>query len=246
MLPVFAVYSTFLQRCYDQMIHDAALQGNKIVLAIDRAGFVGEDGETHQGLFDMALLNSVPDLTIYSPSTFWELKNDLGNAFYIDKGIVAVRYPRGTQREFPPDYTPSYDAFTHYGDAWAKIVIVTFGRLFSNACAALHLLHEKGVSARIIKLNRVKPIDIRAVQSARLGERVFFFEEGVRTGGIGEHFAALLLEKGFQGTFHLTAVDDCFVRQASVPSLMAQYHMDADGMVQVILEEVAEHGKTTA
>lgn len=92
-----------------------------MVLAIDRAGFVGEDGETHQGLFDMALLNSVPDLTIYSPSTFSELKNDLGNAFYIDKGIVAVRYPRGTEREFPADYTPSFDSFTHYGEAWAKL-----------------------------------------------------------------------------------------------------------------------------
>lgn len=246
MLPVFAVYSTFLQRCYDQLIHDASLQGNKMVLAIDRAGFVGEDGETHQGLFDMALLNSVPDLTIYSPSTFSELKNDLGNAFYIDKGIVAVRYPRGIEREFPADYTPSFDSFTHYGEAWAKIVIVTFGRLFSNACMALATLREKGISARIIKLNRIKPIDIRAVQSARLGEQIFFFEEGVRTGGIGEHFAALLLEKGFQGSFHLTAVEDCFVRQAAVPSLMAQYHMDADGMVQVILREAAEHGKTTA
>lgn len=96
------------------------------------------------------------------------------------------------------------------------------------------------------QLNRIKPIDIRAVQSARLGEQIFFFEEGVRTGGIGEHFAALLLEKGFQGSFHLTAVEDCFVRQAAVPSLMAQYHMDADGMVQVILREAAEHGKTTA
>ena len=246
MLPVFAVYSTFLQRCYDQLIHDAALQGNKIVLAIDRAGFVGEDGETHQGLFDLALLNSVPGLTVYAPSNFWELRSYLGNALYIDKGIVAVRYPRGTQRELPADYAPSFDAFSHYGEAWAKTVIVTFGRLFPYACAALEQLREKGINARILKLNRIKPVDIRAVQSAALGEQIYFFEEGVRTGGVGEHFAAMLLEKGFQGRFHLIAVEDCFVHQASIPSLLAQYHMDTDGIVQVILREAKGHGQTTA
>ena len=113
MIPVFAVYSTFLQRCYDQLVHDAALQGEKIVLAIDRAGFVGEDGETHQGILDVAFLNTIPKITVYSPSSFKELKACLSKAVYKDDGVVAVRYPRGCEVSLPEDYEYNDDNFQY-------------------------------------------------------------------------------------------------------------------------------------
>ena len=106
-IPVFAVYSTFLQRAYDQILHDAALQNLHVVLAIDRAGIVGEDGETHQGIFDVAFLNTIPNITIYAPSSFRELEIMLDKAIYHTKGTVAVRYPRGSEKYLPDDFEPS-------------------------------------------------------------------------------------------------------------------------------------------
>lgn len=130
MLSVFAVYSTFLQRCYDEIMHDGALQDQKLVLAIDRAGFVGDDGETHNGLYDVAFLQSIPKVTVYSPATYDEMKIDFGNAFYRDKDVVAVRYPRGGEPEIPEDYEPSFGTYDIYGNVSADKVIVTYGRLF--------------------------------------------------------------------------------------------------------------------
>lgn len=101
MIPVFAVYSTFLQRSYDQLIHDVAMQGLKIIFGIDRAGFVGEDGESHQGVFDVSFLNSVPGLTVYAPADYEEMAVMFVRAFYNDKGAAAVRYPRGQEGIMP-------------------------------------------------------------------------------------------------------------------------------------------------
>ncbi|MDR0314868.1 MAG: 1-deoxy-D-xylulose-5-phosphate synthase [Oscillospiraceae bacterium] len=234
MLPVFAVYSTFLQRCYDQLVHDAALQNQKLVLAIDRAGFVGDDGETHQGILDVAFLNSIPGIRVYSPSSFNELEMNLNRALYEDPGVVAVRYPRGNEGEFPVDYKCVDEPFTMYGDEGAKNVIVTYGRLFSEAIKAMEKLQKKGINVKILKLNRVKPIDINAVKSVLNDESIFFFEEGVRSGGAGESFALKLLENGFKGQYKLRAVEDKFVESASMPTLLKKYKFDSEGMVDLI------------
>lgn len=233
MLPVFAVYSTFLQRCYDQIIHDGALQKQKLVLAIDRAGFVGDDGETHNGLYDVSFLSSIPDVTIYSPSTYDEMKTDFGNAFYRDNGVVAVRYPRGSENKIPDDFEPSFGPFDIYGEECPDL-IVTYGRVFGEACEAVSILRDCGINAAVLKLNKIRPIDSAAVEAAMRAERIYFFEEGVRTGGVGEKLAATLLEKGFKGSYSLTAVEDCFVRQSSVSQLLSQYGLDGESIANKV------------
>lgn len=234
MLPVFAVYSTFLQRCYDEIIHDGALQDQKMVLAIDRAGFVGDDGETHNGLYDVAFLQSIPKVTVYSPATYDEMKIAFGNAFYKDKDVVAVRYPRGSEPELPSDYVPSYGTFDLYGYSRADIVIVTYGRLFSEVAKAANELLKLNIKVKVLKLNRIKPIDEDAVNSVIDAKKIFFYEEGVRSGGIAEKFASLLLEKGYKGTYDINAVNDCFVKQAKIPELFRQFGFDCESIVDKI------------
>ncbi|MEE1247190.1 MAG: 1-deoxy-D-xylulose-5-phosphate synthase [Acutalibacteraceae bacterium] len=240
MLPVFAVYSTFLQRCYDEIIHDGALQDQKLVLAIDRAGFVGDDGETHNGLYDVAFLQSIPKVTVYSPATYDEMKVDFGNAFYRDSDVVAVRYPRGGEANIPEDYTPSFGTYDFYGDESAEIVLVTYGRLFSETAKAVRELENRNIKAKVLKLNRIKPIDTEAIDRVLDSKYIFFFEEGVRSGGIAEKFAAELLQRGYKCGYDITAVEDCFVKQAKVPELIKDYGFDSESMVDKIVKKTTE------
>lgn len=238
MIPVFAVYSTFLQRCADQLIHDGALQRKKTVIAVDRAGFVGEDGETHQGLFDVSLLQSMPNTTVYSPATYNELARAMYNAFYKDENLVVIRYPRGSMPEAGAFNNTSGEDFEVIGNADADIAIVTYGRLYFNAVEAIHMLFEKGINVKIIKIHKVKPMPSGVAEEAAQCRKVFFFEEGMRCGGAGENLAARLLEKGFAGSYSITAVDGEFVSHASVSRLMEKYSLSAEKMCEKILNEV--------
>ncbi len=236
MKPVVAIYSTFLQRAYDEIFHDGALQKQNIVLAIDRAGLVGEDGETHQGIYDVAFLNSIPDVKIYAPSNYEELKEYMKKALYEDEGLTAVRYPRGKEEPDPDDFVHSYGAYDVYGDKDADTAIVTYGRISSYALNASKELFEKGIKTKVIKLGRIKPIDERAVEEVFSAKKIYFFEEGVRSAGAGEKFALMLLEKGYGGAFDLTAIPDCFVPQASVASQLQRYGLDKQSMIKKISE----------
>ena len=239
MLPVCAIYSTFLQRGYDQILHDVALQRVKVTLAVDRAGIVGEDGETHQGIFDVSFLSSIPGINIYSPAYYDELYACFQHALYDCPGFAAVRYPRGPQLFRPFDFQSSGKSVDFYGDGSAKIVIVTYGRLFSFACLALSVLKQKGVNVRIVKLNRIFPIDSEALESAHKAEKIFFFEEGIRKGGIGEHFSCLLNASGFQGRFFLRAITG-FVAHATMAEALAELGLDDRGIAEVILTECSK------
>ncbi|MCR4924955.1 MAG: 1-deoxy-D-xylulose-5-phosphate synthase [Clostridiales bacterium] len=236
MLPVFAVYSSFLQRCYDQLVHDVSLQGLKVILGIDRAGFVGEDGESHNGLLDVALLNSIPKTTVYSPATYKELQEDLYKAFYEDGGFVAVRYPRGAENALADEIEINSGNFDVFGEENAKIVIATYGRLFFNAYKAMKKLKENGIDVKILKLNRIIPIDKKSVSKVENAEKIYFFEEGIKSGGVGEHFACILLEKGYTGQYKIVAVENQYVAQASTKELMKKFNFDCDGMVKIITE----------
>jgi len=237
MLPICAIYSSFLQRGFDQIIHDGAIQNIKIVLAIDRAGIVGEDGETHQGVFDVSFLNSVPNITIFSPSYYEELYSDLNTAFYDCEGIVAVRYPRGKQGFKPFDFTCGNKAYDLYGNCGAEFVIVTYGRLFSFACRAKEKLKEASINVKIIKLNRIKPIDLDAVAAVADAKKVFFFEENIQQGGVGEHFSYLLGQSDFAGKYYLRGIDNQFVRQATMLQSLADLGLDEKGMTNTIITE---------
>ena len=242
MHPVFAVYSSFLQRSYDQMIHDISMQRVKAVLAVDRAGVVGEDGQSHQGIFDAAYLRTIPGVSVYSPAYFDELKTCLRMALYESPGLAAVRYPRGGQLYRPADFRPCGRAFDRYGVQDAKIAVVTYGRLFSYACLALPRLAEKGTPAFTVKLNRICPIDPDAVKSAAEADYVFFFEEGIEQGGVGESFGYLLGQTGWNGKYILRAIED-FVPHASMAESLHALGLDDAGMEQTILTECVKNGE---
>ena len=237
MKPVFAVYSTFLQRCYDQILHDGALQRQRLVIAIDRAGFVGSDGETHQGIYDVAFMNSIPDITVYAPALYEELNGALSKALYENDGVTAIRYPRGGEPVFPQDFKPSGGTYDVYGDTDADIAVVSYGIISANACRACNELSGYGIKTKVIKLNRIKPVDEAVVEILLKCKKIFFFEEGVKTAGVGEKIACVLLEKGYGGSFKLVAVNDCFVPHASVPSLMEKYGLTAEKMTETIKGE---------
>ncbi len=245
MIPVFAVYSTFLQRSYDQIIHDAALQKLKIVLAIDRAGIVGEDGETHQGLFDVSFLNAIPNVTIFSPSFFDEIGPMLNKAIYDTEGVCAIRYPRGSQMYMPEDFILSGNTFDIYGDSKnCDNLIVTYGRTFSQACIAKERLETQGVNVCIMKLNQIKPIDDEAILFAKQFKNIFFFEEGMLSGGVGENFNYKLTSiNNYKGNFYLTAIDNKFVVQATVKDTLHKLNLDADGIEKIIIRRVGRFGK---
>ncbi len=234
MLPVFAVYSAFLQRSYDQLVHDAALQKVKMILAIDRAGFVTGDGETHHGILDVPFLNTIPDITVYSPTLYSEMRNAFVKALYHDDAVVAVRMFKGFEPTLPEDFVPSYEAFDIYGDDNAEIAIVTYGRLFANAAFACKCLREKGFNIKVIKLNRIKPIDDAAVQCVLDCSRIFFYEESEMSGGTGEIFNMKLTQNNYSGKFDLVAINDKFVHHSTVEQLLEEYGFDVDSMVNHI------------
>ena len=238
MLPVFAVYSTFLQRCYDQIVHDISLQKLKVIFAIDRAGFVGEDGETHNGLMDVAFLSTIPDIIIYSPCCYRALEADINNAVNADRFAVAVRYPRGGEKESTQKLKYDCVEFGTYGDKDAAVCIVTYGRITANVIEAIDALFEKGKNVFLVSLNRIKPLPEKLIEILLKRKHVFFFEEGIRSGSVGERVGSKLLEREFKGTYKLVAVDDKFVSQATVDELLKEYKLDTDSIIDIVSEEI--------
>lgn len=189
MIPVFAVYSTFLQRSYDQLIHDLAIARLHAVICVDRAGIVGSDGETHQGIFDVSFLTAVPDVVIYSPSNYDELTLCLHEAVDKQKGIVAVRYPRGRDKsKYPKDNLNTYYQHNNNG---SDTLIITYGRLYDNACQASQILDEKGIACDTLKLIRIFPIEDEIIDIVKGYKHVFFFEEAYKYGSISEKYKAM-------------------------------------------------------
>lgn len=245
MLPVFAVYSTFLQRAYDQIVHDGALQGLKIVLAIDHAGFVGPDGETHHGLLDVPFLNTVPDITVYSPSSFEDLRHCFYRALYKDSGVTAIRYPAGAEVTPPEDFRTTGEFFDLYGED-ADTAVVTYGRTFCFAAyAAREIKKEYGRGVLTVRMTRVKPIDEDLIDVLKTKNKILFFEEGEKSGGVGELLLEAITEAGFTGVYRLIAIEDKFVEHAGVGALLARYGLDAASIKQTVLRELGIEGNQT-
>lgn len=206
--PVFAVYSTFLQRAYDQILNDTSLIRSHVLLAIDRAGIVPDDGETHQGIFDVAFLNTIPAMTVYAPSTFAELEIQLKQALYDVEGPVAVRYPKGGELPMPDGYAPTYKPFVYYHADHADTLLISYGRVVANVFTAAEQLAVRGVAVSVLKLNRIKPVEEECLRLARNYTHIYFFEEGVETGGVGEWFGEKLLSTHYHGAYVLQAIDE--------------------------------------
>ena len=236
-VPVFAVYSTFLQRTCDQLIHDAAIELKHIVLAIDRAGIVGADGETHQGLFDVSMLRMVPGTVIYSPATYRQLEADLAEAVDNCTGICAVRYPRGAQPALTAsvlgENTDSWFLESQGGDT----LLVTYGRLAEELFLARKSLEEQGRAVDVLVLNRIYPIPEAALEQMERYQRIFFYEEGIRSGSIGELCALHLMEQGYQGQFRLFAIENRFIPQCGVEHGYQLFHADHDSIIKTVLGE---------
>ena len=230
LIPVFAVYSTFLQRSYDQLIHDVAMQNLKVIFCIDRAGFVGSDGESHQGVFDTAYLMSVPNLTVFSPSCFEELSSMLYQAVYKEKNAVAIRYPRGCECNMPEGYKYEKENYSVFGNDSNENCIITYGREFENCYNAMESLDN----TFLIKLNRIKQIDESVCEKVSRCTNIFFYDEGIKTGGVGECFAAMLEENGINANYHLISIEDEFVKQAEVSSQLKKYKFDTDSIIEKV------------
>ena len=193
-IPVFAVYSTFLQRAYDMLIHDVAISGLHVVFAVDRAGLVPGDGETHQGLFDVAFLRTVPGMTILSPASYAELRDMLRFAVNSITGPVAVRFPRDGEGAYKDGGADSVKTVREGTDC----TLVTYGESINTAVMAAKTLGREGISVEIIKLGCIAPIGIDEIKkSAAKTKRLLVLEESAGRGSVGGSIAALLMNSEY-------------------------------------------------
>ncbi len=226
-IPVIPLYSTFLQRAYDQALHDVCLQNLHVVFPIDRAGVVGADGETHQGLYDISYLSHMPNMAILSPSDFKELEEMLDYAINVHTGPIAVRYPRGGDEAMYPHTAFEYGKAAKVSDGKDLSIICT-GRMIIRALEVARILKSDGTTCDIVALPTIKPMDCGAViASAMKCGKVITIEDGVKNGGLGSAVASLLLEKDINVKFRIYAFPDTPVVHGSVRELDKKYGLDA-------------------
>lgn len=238
--PVFAVYSTFLQRGYDMLLHDVAIQKLPVILAVDRAGLVGEDGETHHGLYDVGFLSTVPGLEVWAPASFAELRTLLTYALRGCKGPIALRYPRGGEVGYGEDHAGTTAVLLRQG---SDITLVTYGTMTGIVLEAAGNLDAKGLSVRVVKLNRLTPVNTELLdQAAEETGGLCVIEEAAAAAGVGERIAAYLTETGkMPRRFAAWNTGDDFVTQGTVAELRRLCGLDTDSIVRKTLE-VLEHG----
>jgi 1-deoxy-D-xylulose-5-phosphate synthase len=231
MVPVLALYSTFLQRAYDQIMQDIAMQNLHVVLAVDRAGLVGEDGETHHGVFDVGVLRQVPGMKILCPASCEELKKMLRWAVQECDGPVAIRYPRGGDGDFRDSKWEKGAAVVSHRQG-KDGAIVTYGNLVNNALTAADILAEQGIHVSVIRLTQLAPLDFGALKSALFGiEHVVIAEEA--NSGIHE---AIAWELGKEHQFSCIDLRGEFVTHGSIAKLHEQYGLDAASIAGKIKE----------
>jgi 1-deoxy-D-xylulose-5-phosphate synthase len=209
-----------------------------MIIAVDRAGIVGDDGETHNGIYDTAFFNGIPNINVYSPAYYDELNSAFVNALYHSEGPSVIRYPRGREMYKPEGFASTGAPFDVIGDDSADIAIVTYGRIFGECYKAYERLKAEGIKVKLIKLNKIIPIPEGAVSSVAGAGKVFFFEEGVRSGGVGERFAIDMLSERNSSDYILTALPDSFIRQGKTESILKQYSLDCDGIYETVKKEI--------
>ena len=240
MIPVFAVYSTFLQRGYDMLLHDIALQGLHAVFCVDRAGLVGDDGETHHGVFDVSFLDSIPGMTVLAPASFAELEQMLEDAVLRYTGPVAIRYPRGGEGCYTENNAQASCAILREG---TDVTLVAYGKLISNVLEAAELLQEQGINAHVVKINILTPFDSSAVLpfAARTGA-ILVVEDSIEKGGVGQRLCVDLARNRVQAKIALCTSGDRFVTHGSVKQLETMLGLDPEGIARQA-KELLSHGE---
>lgn len=238
-IPVFAVYSTFLQRAYDMLIHDVAIQGLHVVFAVDRAGLVGEDGETHHGVFDSAFLDTIPGMTVLCPASYEELRTMLKQAVYDFSGPVAIRYPRGGECDWHADCSGSPSTVVSEG---SDITIATYGTMVDTALKTADRLREYGIMAEVVKLNCITPLDVSGIIAPlhKTG-RLLVLEDSIEMNCIGQRIVSAAVKKGvvFKSVL-LKNLGNGFVTHGSVSQLRKLYGLDEESLCEQIREVCAD------
>lgn len=238
--PFVTVYSSFLQRAYDQILHDAGINEANVVFAIDRAGIVGKDGETHQGIFDLSFLSSIPNMTIVAPKNKQEFKHML--AYCADfKGPIAIRYPRGEAFCGLEEYQEAIE----YGKSECicfekEIALVAVGSMVKTAVGVREALKRRGYQVTLINARFVKPVDTDMLDSlSRSHKLIVCMEENVKRGGFGEYVASYLKETGMDSVNVLNiSIPDQYVQHGSVEQLYEMLGLDVDAIVERILKSL--------
>ena len=239
--PVVAIYSTFLQRGIDQAIIDVALSNLDVVFAIDRAGLVGEDGPTHHGVFDLAYMRMIPNMRVLAPSNEAELVNALHTALELG-GPFAIRYPRGAAAGVP---LPEEPCVLELGRAQtlregSDVALLAFGRMVGHALKAAELLEEAGVSARVVDMRWVKPLDVDAVVAAAGTKLVVTLEEGVIMGGAGSAVMEAMAQKALTTPVLQLGIPDEFVTQGTANELFRSLNLHPEGIAHSVSERLGQ------
>jgi 1-deoxy-D-xylulose-5-phosphate synthase len=239
--PVFAVYSSFLQRSYDQLIHDVSAQSLPVVFAVDRAGLVPGDGITHQGVFDLAFSLSIPGFSVYTPETYSDLENSLENALASNLPSI-VRYNKGNEPSYPREQFTDKGEYriAHFGEG-KTVNLISYGRTVKNAYDAAMLLKDK-YEVRVVSILRVKPFDaVKLFNDLGNNGLTVFIEEQVRSGCFGEKTVSTLAEHGMHfEKVAIVALDEEFPTHAAVDQLHKKYGMDADSVTALVEEKMAK------
>ena len=226
--PVVAVYSSFLQRAYDQVLHDVCIQKLPVVFAIDRAGLVGSDGETHQGVFDISYLTSIPNMTVMAPKNKWELSDMLKFAVHFD-GPIAMRYPKGEAWTGLEEHrAPVALGRCEVIGEGEDVMLFALGSMVAEAAEVRERLKEQGISAGLVNARFAKPFDREYLKGAAERYRcIVTLEENVEIGGLGEQITGYLSELGYGGRVLRIAIPDAFVPQGSIAILKEKLGIDA-------------------
>ncbi|MBE5832697.1 MAG: 1-deoxy-D-xylulose-5-phosphate synthase [Butyrivibrio sp.] len=238
--PVFAVYSSFLQRAYDQIMEDVCLQKLPVVFAVDRAGLVGSDGETHQGIFDLSYMSSMPNMTIMAPKNKWELSDMLKFAVDYNDGPTTVRYPRGNAYDGLKEYRadirlgkcePIYEE--------KDVCLFAVGSMVKIAEKARMIIKDSGINCSLVNARFVKPIDTDYLKVASKSHKLFVtIEENVASGGYGEKVRTYVDDERLDVSVLSIAIPDQFVTHGSVDKLLKELGMDAESIARRVIDYV--------
>jgi len=234
--PVVAVYSSFLSRAFDQVNLDVGLHQLPLVSCIDRAGITGQDGPSHHGVLDLALLSRVPGMTIFAPSSAQELRVMFDDALAIEDGPVAIRYPKGTARQAPPDEV-GVGLAARRTSAGADVCLLAVGDMVDAAEEAARILDDKGMHATVWDVRAVKPLDPAMLDDAAAHAVVVTVENGVRDGGAGSAIASALAESAgdTQPRVHSLGVPDVYVPHGESSRILAKLGLDGPGIAATVL-----------